>query len=46
MKQPKRKGNLPKPRKGVTTRFVGKTKMEIENEKASEIIRAFKGSFG
>jgi hypothetical protein len=46
MKHPKGKRNLPKTRKGVPTRFVGKTKMETMNEKVLEIIRAFKGSFG
>jgi hypothetical protein len=29
-----------------TTRFIGKTKLEKENEKALSIIRSFKGMFG
>lgn len=41
----KARPRINKPTKKVT-RFVGKTKLELENEKALKIIRSIKGMFG
>ncbi|WHY86320.1 hypothetical protein QNH39_27775 [Neobacillus novalis] len=40
----KKKREIPTAKR--TTRFVGDTKMSMENKKALELIRAFRGMYG